>query len=168
VLGDFLTHPLGEGAFDAVVAIESTEHMASPEAFFARAAGLLRPGGRLVVCAWLSCEAPSPRAVRHLLEPIVREGRLAYLGTARECGEWIEGAGLVPLRFDDVSANVARTWTVCLGRLARHIAFDARYRRYLRDATATDRAFVPAMVRIRAAYATGAMRCGIFTAERPA
>ena len=87
VLSDFLTHEVGEGAFDAVdavVAIESTEHMASPEAFFARAAGLLRPGRRLVVCAWLSCEAPSPRAVRHLLEPIAREGRLAYLGTANE------------------------------------------------------------------------------------
>ena len=48
--------------------------------FFAEACRTLRPGGRLVVCAWLAGATPRPWEVRHLLEPICREGRLPGMG----------------------------------------------------------------------------------------
>src|SRR5262245_40864179 len=73
-------------SFDVVIAIESSEHMANLEEFFAEAARVLKPGGRFVVCAWLSKESPPAWERRLLLEPICREGRLRGMGSAAEYG----------------------------------------------------------------------------------
>jgi tocopherol O-methyltransferase len=54
LLRDWLTNGLEPASFDSVIAIESSEHMADLKAFFAEAARVLKPGGRFVVCAWLS------------------------------------------------------------------------------------------------------------------
>ena len=63
---------------------------------------------------------------------------------------------------------MARTWTVCLRRVAAGLVRDARYRRFLRDATQKDRAFAATLVRIRLAYALGVMRYGFFVAVKGA
>lgn len=49
ILGDFLRPPM-QMRFDLVYSIESFAHSVDPQAFFHAAAGLLKPGGRLVVC----------------------------------------------------------------------------------------------------------------------
>lgn len=49
VVGNFLELPLYPG-FDFAWSIEASVHAHNPDGFFDQAAGLLRPGGRLVIC----------------------------------------------------------------------------------------------------------------------
>ncbi|HEX9953509.1 MAG TPA: methyltransferase domain-containing protein [Rubricoccaceae bacterium] len=165
---DWLANGLPDAAFDAAWAVESTTHMHDRPRVFTEAARVLRPGSRLVLCVWMTREHPGPAETRWLLEPICREGRLAGMGSASENRAWLEGAGLVVEREEDWSRAVAQTWTVVARRVARGIATDARYRRFLRDASQRERAFAFTVLRIRAAYATGAMRYGFFVARKPA
>src|SRR3978361_1598672 len=51
---DWLDNGLPDAAFDRAYAIESSEHMVDKARFFSEAWRVLKPGGRLVVCAWLS------------------------------------------------------------------------------------------------------------------
>lgn len=160
---DWLHNGLPEASFDAAIAIESTEHMADKARCFAEAARVLRDGGRLVVCAWLARDEAGPWETRWLLEPICREGRLPGLGSEPEYRRLLADAGFRLERVEDVSARVRRTWTICARRLAGAVARDARYRRALRDPALADRVFARTLLRIWAAYRTGAMRYGIFT-----
>jgi SAM-dependent methyltransferase len=84
---------MADASFDHAYAIESTEHMADKEGLFLEVARTLKPGGRFVVCAWLSEDRPSRWRVRHLLEPICREGRLPGMGTRGEYEAWAAAAG---------------------------------------------------------------------------
>ena len=128
----------------------------------------MRPGGRFVVCAWLACETPKAWEVRHLLEPICREGRLAQLGSLSEYRAGLQGSGLVVERSDDLSRQVRRTWDVVLRRLITKLATDRRYRRYLRDARQRERLFVRSALRLALAYRTGSLRYGILSGYRKA
>lgn len=166
LLRDWMDNGLPSGAFDAAIAIESLSHMPDKERFFAEAARVLRPGGRLVLCAWLSDEAPPSWQRRLLLEPICREGRLPGLPTASECCHWVEAAGFRLAGFDDLTRRVEKTWLICMTRLARAVLQQPTYRRYLLDATRSDRRFPLTMLRIWLAYRTGAMRYGLFVAQK--
>lgn len=164
---DWLANELPDSHFDAVWAVESTTHMADRPRVFTEIARVLKPGGRFVLCVWMTRPEPSPREVRILLEPICREGRLAGMGSADENRAWIEGAGLVVEREEDWSRAVAPTWGRVARRVARGLVTDGRYRQYLRDASQTDRVFALTVLRIWAAYRTGAMRYGFFVAHKP-
>ena len=168
ILGDWLQNDLPSEEFDAVYAIECASHMADPRRFVAEAARVLAPSGRLVVCAWVASERASPRNVRHLLEPICREGRLAHLSTAREYVELIEDAGLDLSNFEDLSRNVRKTWPICLSRTVRRIVWKPQYLRYLLSRRATNRIFLITMFRIWLAYRAGVIRYILFRATKPA
>ncbi len=165
-LGDWLENDLPASSFDAVIAIESTEHMADKARAFREAARVLKPCGSLVVCAWLASEQAKPWQVRHLLRPICAEGRLAGMGTEQDYRQFLEAAGLHVCAFQDLSSAVRRTWSVCLGRLLRALWRQPAYRRFLLDREHQDRVFALTLLRIRLAYATGAMRYGLFAARR--
>ncbi|HXV77494.1 MAG TPA: methyltransferase domain-containing protein [Candidatus Polarisedimenticolaceae bacterium] len=166
-LGDWLANDFADRSFDGAIAIESTEHIADKERCFAEMRRVLRPGGRVVICAWLASDEPRNWHVRHLLEPICREGRLAGMATAREYRAWLERAGLDPIGFDDLSDRVRRTWTICIRRFLGALPRDRALRRYLWAATSRNRVFAATRFRIRLAYAAGAMRYGLFVAVRP-
>lgn len=168
LLRDWLDNGLPDRAFDAAFAIESTEHMADKRRCFAEMARVLVPGGRVVVCAWIASETARPSEHRFLLEPICREGRLPGMGTEAEYRALMEDAGIEVHRADDLSAQVIRTWPVCIGRLAHGIATRPDYRRFLLRSGAVDRIFAVTMLRIWAAYGTGAMRYVVFRGERAA
>jgi tocopherol O-methyltransferase len=167
LLQDWLTNSLPAHAFDAVIAIESTEHMADKQRCFTESFRVLRPGGRMVICAWLACEAPRAWEVRHLLEPICHEGRLAGLGNASEYRQLLEQSGFIVESCDDVSAQVQRTWTVVLRRMIQGLATKLDYWHYLLDRQKRERIFGLTVMRMWLAYRTGALRYGIMTARRP-
>jgi tocopherol O-methyltransferase len=166
LLRDWLANDLPDEVFDAVIAIESLSHMADPGRAVAEAWRALRPGGRFVTCAWLAAEDPAPWEVRWLLRPICDEGRLPGLPMASDYGRWLARAGFVEAGLDDVSHRVARTWTVVAGRVGGAVLRPDSWR-YLLDGRNTERAFALSVVRLVAAYRTGAMRYGIVTGRKP-
>ena len=164
---DWLSNGFPDAAFDRVYAIESSEHMVDKERFFGEAFRTLRPGGRLGVFAWLAREDAGDWEIRHLLEPICREGRLPSLGSESEYRDMAQRAGFRLLGFDDLSGQVRRTWTICARRLAAKLATDRAYRRFLLDGRSKNRVFALTLARIVLAYRTGSMRYGLLVAERP-
>jgi tocopherol O-methyltransferase len=167
-LGDWLKNELSPESFDTAIAIESSEHMPDLAAFFEQSFRVLRPGGGLVVCAWLSAESPSPRARRWLLEPICREGRMPQMATAGEYGHMAKCAGFTLEHFDDLTSHVARTWPIVARQFLGKLLRQPSYARFLLNRHARNRVFALTLFRLCLAYRTGAMRYGIFTLRKPA
>jgi tocopherol O-methyltransferase len=163
---DWLTNDFPDASFDRAYAIESSEHMPDKQQFFIQAARTLKPNGRLVICAWLSRERPKLWEIRHLLEPICREGRLPHMGDETDYRTLAETAGLRVLTVEDISKNVRRTWSICLRRMLAGLLTDPRYLRYLLNPKAKNRIFAVTMVRILIAYQTGSMRYCVMTFQK--
>ena len=129
---------------------------------------MLRPGGRLAICAWIAGERARPSERRHLLEPICREGRLPGMGTETDYRELLSGAGFEVEGVADITREVRGTWGICLRRVARRLLTDRVGRAFLLSDTSRNRVFLLTMARIWLAYRTGAMRYLVFRARRPA
>jgi tocopherol O-methyltransferase len=163
---DWLANDFTDASFDAVLSIESSEHMVDKPRFFAEVGRTLKPGGRFANCVWLSSENPGRAAVNHLLEPICREGRLPSMGSESEYRAMMRTAGLEVTGFEDLTAQVWRTWWLCLTRAAKGIATDRAYRAFVLDPRNSDRTFAITLLRILWAYRSGAMRYGLFAARK--
>jgi tocopherol O-methyltransferase len=158
---DWLANGLPAASAEAAWAIESSEHMVDKPRFFAEAHRVLVPGGRFVICAWLAETDAGRWKVRHLLEPICREGRLPSMGTREEYEAMATAAGFAVTGYEDVSSRVARTWMICAGRLMKTLLTDRGARRLALGAH--NRGAILSIPRLILAYRTGAMRYGIFT-----
>lgn len=166
VHGDWMANPFADESYDAVIAIESSEHMPDLARFYSECRRVLKPGGRLAVAAWLSAESPGSWQVRHLLEPICREGRLVGLGSEREYRELMAAEKFRDIAFEDLSDRVAQTWTRCIRRFFGALPSRADYRHILFSRNYPSRVFARTLFRLRFAYACGAMRYGILRARR--
>ena len=105
--GNYLTPPADLGGADLAFSIEAFLHGPDPERYFQEAAGLLRPGGRLVVCDdfLTSQTAQSPAAARWLDE--FRQGwRVGSLITVERARELAELAGLQLVQDVDLTPHL--------------------------------------------------------------
>jgi hypothetical protein len=116
----------------------------------------------MVVCAWLAADHSTSSHGRHLLEPIFREARLPGIGTEADYRKWFSDANFGIENFEDLSARVRKTWSICLGWVLRNVFRRRDYTQFLFSAAARNRVFLMTMVRIWLAYILGAMRYGIF------
>ena len=168
LLGDWLANGFPDSSFDHAYAIESSEHMPDKARFFAEAFRTLRPGGRLVICAWLARTGASRWEVDHLLEPICREGRLPGMGTREDYEALARDAGFELLGFEDISRQVRKTWSICARRLIGAALTDSATRRLLASSHTRNRSFALSLPRLIWAYRTGAMCYGLFVLRRSA
>ena len=145
---------------DVVWSIECTEHLFDKAAFFQRAAGWLRPGGRVAICAWLAGDAQDCETVKHV-ERVCEGFFCPSLGTAADYTSWMQRAGLRVERELDWTKRVERTWEICQQRVAR--AGMPLLARCLGRRTSL---FVNRFETILSAYRSGAMRYGCFIARR--
>lgn len=166
ILRDWLSNGLPSASFDATISIESSEHMVDKPKFFREAYRVLRPKGRIVVCAWLAHHDPSEFAVRNLLEPICSEGRLPSLGTIEDYNHMLTMAGFQNICHRDLTAQVKKTWAVCGWRVAKGFFTNPRLRAFLLSQDSQNRAFAKTVFRLWMAYQTGNMSYGIFTADK--
>ena len=164
---DWLQNRRESESFDAVIAMESTEHMPDKEHVFAEMSRVLRPGGRLVVVAWLAANERTARQDAHLVGPICRAGQFAGPATPKEYETWMSAAGLRAEEARDISGHVSRTWPVWAWRASWRILRHPSHMRLLLGAGRGNGFLASTFVRIWLAYRLGAMRMVIFTASKP-
>jgi len=163
---DWLANGLPANCFDRAYAIESSEHMPDKQRFFDEAFRTLKPGGLFAVCAWLACDNPRPWQVRHLLEPICREGRLPSMGDAADYLALAQRSGFDLVSFEDLSGHVSRTWWICAKRAIQQIFTQPRYMKFLFDRAETNRIFAVTLFRLILAYRTRSMRYCLIVFKR--
>ena len=164
--GDALESGLPSQTFDVATAIESSEHMPDKARFFAEAHRVLRPGGRCVVAAWLTRDHPARWEAKYLLDPICREGRLPSMASAAEYIRMLEDANFHDIHFSNLSFRARKTWSICASRVVRRFLGDSSFRRLLSNRHFTNRVFARTVFRIWLAYHIGAMRFGLFSAQK--
>ena len=165
LLADWLATDFPQ-SFQVAIAIESSEHMPDRDEFFRRAYKVLEARGRLVVCAWLSSEAPSSLEVAWLLRPICDDGRVPHLPTLNELVASAKACGFELINSQDCTHAVRRTWGIIFRRMIGRLLTDSRYRAFLLDPRRRNRVFALAVIRLWLAYRVGAMRYGIVTLQR--
>ncbi len=74
-------------------------------------------------------------------------------------------AGFRLMDYRDISRDVRRTWSICLGRLVKSVLSDRDIRRLALGRATTSRDFILSLPRLILALRTGAMRYGIFQWE---
>ena len=166
LLQDWLDNQLDDETFDAVIAIESTEHMVDKARCCEQAFRVLRPGGRLVICAWTADPAASAEDEKRLLEPICREGRLPGMANGQEYRAWLQQAGFKKIHSEDLSQLVAPTWTICARRVVWRLASRPSSWFYLLNSRNRNRVFLRTVFRMRRAYRKGCLRDHLFAGRK--
>lgn len=161
LLCDWLKNTLPSNSYDLAISVESSEHMVDKPKFFEEAYRVLKPGGKLVICAWLSKERPNKWEMRHLLEPICREGRLPSLGSVSDYTQMMLERGFEKIEFEDLTAKVKQTWSICARRIVKELK-SQEFRNFLFKQKSADRIFAKTIFRILFAYQIRSMIYGIF------
>jgi tocopherol O-methyltransferase len=164
---DWLANGLAANCFDRAYAIESSEHMPDKQRFFDEAFRTLKPGGLFAVCAWLACDNPCSWQLRHLLEPICREGRLPSMGNEADYCALAQKAGFDLVNIEDLSDRVSRTWSICVRRLTTRLITQPRYIKFLIDSAESNRGFAMTLFRLLVAYRTRSIRYCLLTFSHP-
>lgn len=147
---------------DAVWSIECTEHLFDKPAFFKKAAGWLKPGGRVAICAWLSGDDEQAAETQRLVYEVCEGFFCPSLGTQADYRQWLTDAGLEMRSTNIWTKRVLKTWEICRDRVA------ASKVRWLAKMLGRDHVmFLDRFDAILEAYRTGAMEYGCFVAVKP-
>ena len=165
-LKDWYENQLPDAHFDVVQSVESMEHMQDLPGFFSEAYRVMKPGGRVVICAWMSCENPGSLSRSLLLDPIVKEAALAGIRPASEFQAATESAGFKNFQMSDITQQVKKTWPLCAVRTVKGLLTKPHYRSFLLSSKNPNRIFALTLFRIWAAYELGVMRYGVYAADK--
>jgi len=100
-------------SFDVVWSVESISHYQNLEAFFASAAGLLKPGGTLAVIDWFKKENLKPAEYKKFIEPI-EKGMLVELHTMQEYEAFMHSNRLQVSHNEILNEHCAKSWDISL------------------------------------------------------
>ncbi len=166
-LCDWLQNGFPDRHFDSACAIESSEHIGDKQRFFSEAFRVLRPGGRLVVCAWLAKAGAS-----------VLSGGFSWSRSAvtAACPGWERRRIIKRWRRAPVSTCSPPTTSAPMcgapglsaskGRPPSYSATGATGE-FLFGRGAQNKVFALTLFLMLAAYGAGAMRYCVFTFEKP-
>ena len=164
--GDLRALPVAPGSADAVLCIGVLQHVGDPEAAAHTLAGLVRPGGRVLVvepdleaCYWYSASPAGMRAWTLGRDTLARWHHAERPEMPRRLGvhvvSWLRDAGLDPLSVEPLAVPEARLGAPPPG------VWEARERRLAAAASAPARiADAPALAAALAAYQADADRQG--------
>lgn len=127
----------------------------------------MRANGLFAVCVWLARRDPRRWEVRHLLEPICREGRLPSMGDEADYRALAQQAGFQMVSVEDLSDKVRGTWWICIRRALRALVAQPRYRQFLLNPAAGNRIFAITLLRLLIAYRTRSMRYALMVFRKP-
>lgn len=161
-LADWLENGLPDGAFDVVIAIESTPHFARLGEAVSEMMRVLKPGGRLVISTWLREAEEMPA----LLKPVAGFGHMPSLVPEARLRQWMEEAGGRAFHGEDLTARVARTWTACWGRALKEFTRSPELRRSLWRHPLAAMRFGTNAMRVWTAYRTGVLRYALLACSR--
>ncbi|MEN6425325.1 MAG: class I SAM-dependent methyltransferase [Phycisphaerales bacterium] len=152
---DLLTEP-----FDRVWIVECSEHIHDKQAFFNDCARLLRPGGRLGLCARLRGDTERPEHAQ-LVRDVCEAALCPALLTMDEQLSTLEAAGLQVVQADNIAANVLPTWEHCNKLVTSPVA-----RMFLYTKGSKLRRFVDSFPLLERGYREGALAYGMIVAAR--
>jgi tocopherol O-methyltransferase len=149
-------------SFDVIWSIECTEHFFDKPRFFRRAAGWLKPGGRMAICAWLAGDEPQTAEAAQQVYDVCEGFLCPSLGTAADYRKWLTDAGLEMRSYANLTPQVMRTWEICSERARR-----SRVGLLARLVGVSMTRFLDRFATILNAYRSGAMNYGLFVAQAP-
>jgi tocopherol O-methyltransferase len=150
-------------SFDLVWSLECTEHLFDKAAFFRRAAGWLKPGGRAAICAWQAADGTLSDDAKQQCYDVCEGFLCPSLGSGEDYRSWFVGAGLEVERSFDWTNRVAQTWEICSRRVER-----SRIHWLARLVDRNQLLFLNRFQTILRAYRSGAMTYGCWIARKPA
>jgi tocopherol O-methyltransferase len=150
-----------DASFDVIWVIECSEHLDDKMAFISQCSRLLRPGGRLALCAWLKADGLSPQDEMQYIGPVCRGFLCPSLGSMSDYLGWMKASGLHVVASLDITGWVERTWQICIALAGqRHIQV------MLKFVGSRMNAFVSAFNDIQTAFAERKMIYGMMAAEK--
>lgn len=166
-LEDWQQTALSSGLFDRVLAIESLEHMQDQERALQQIARVLKPGGRLVICAWMHGPSPSFRERRWLVDPVCRSGCVPAFTETATLGRRLTDAGFHILENVDLSREAAPTWLRLGMHLLKRLLRRPSLIRQLWPVRRKGFAFGLAALRLWFGYHRGTFCYAMYIAEKP-
>jgi tocopherol O-methyltransferase len=147
--------------YDIVWSVEAISHLHKKMDCFRAMARLLEVGGKLVIADWFKSNTATATEERKFLEPIERTMLVPKLETPCAYVNYICKAGLDVTIFEDLSANVLRTWDLAI-ELIREPALWKFAAARGKDFTA----FLEGFAAMRAGYRSRALIYGMLVAQK--
>jgi tocopherol O-methyltransferase len=148
------------GSFDAVWIIEASEHILDKASLFHSCATLLRPAGRIALCAWTMAESCAHDQLA-ILQQVCDRMLCPNLGMAVEYVRWMQTSGFESIIAEDITDKTAPTWKFCLDLLRR-----PEVKRLLMSSPKEIYRFVAGFRTMHRAYAERAMGYHLFAARK--
>jgi tocopherol O-methyltransferase len=105
--------------FDVIWSVEALSHLSDKASCFRSIAQLLDRGGKLVIADWFKSDTATRSQERKFLEPIERAMLVPKLEVPSAYMNYIGQVGFKVVLFEDLSANVSKTWDLAIDLIGK-------------------------------------------------